>query len=220
MIRVIIKTGRTCLSVVGLCSLVGFAGCSSQEASLDTLTKPVASTPTPTPTVDSRITDVERIKVGMQAPDFSLTDQNGKAVSLTSYRGRKYVVLVFYRGSFCSICIDQLGKLKTLLSEKEKQNVQLIALSNDSREDTQGTIIVMSKYEGKADYPLVEDRGHAVIDRWGLFNPEEFKPGIPYPAVYILNKDGVVTHRFLDPKTYHRATNDEIRQALKEAGAL
>jgi len=210
----------TWLLVIAIFLIVEFAGCSSHEASLDTLTKPVVTSPTPTPTVDPRITDIERIRVGMEAPDFSLTDQNGKTVGLSSYRGRKYVVLVFYRGGFCGICIDQLGKLKSLLSDKEKQNVQIVGLSIDSREDTQGTIIVMSKYDGKSDFPLVEDRNHAVIDRYGLFNPEEYKPGIPYPAVYILNKEGVITHRFIDPKTYHRATNDEIRAALKEAGAL
>ncbi len=36
-------------------------------------------------------------QVGQQAPDFTLTDQNGSTVSLSSARGHK-VVLVFYRG--------------------------------------------------------------------------------------------------------------------------
>ena len=37
------------------------------------------------------------LKVGQQAPDFMLGDQDGKAVTLSSARGHK-VVLVFYRG--------------------------------------------------------------------------------------------------------------------------
>ena len=36
-------------------------------------------------------------KVGQTAPDFTLLDQNGKAVRLAAARGAK-VVLVFYRG--------------------------------------------------------------------------------------------------------------------------
>jgi len=36
-------------------------------------------------------------KVGQQAPDFTLLDQNGKSVSLAAARGQK-AVLVFYRG--------------------------------------------------------------------------------------------------------------------------
>jgi cytochrome oxidase Cu insertion factor (SCO1/SenC/PrrC family) len=42
--------------------------------------------------------DLERIKVGAAAPDFTLLDQDGQAVTLSSYRGKKPVVLVFYRG--------------------------------------------------------------------------------------------------------------------------
>lgn len=43
-------------------------------------------------------TDLERIKAGIEAPDFTLEDQDGKPVKLSQYRGKKSVVLVFYRG--------------------------------------------------------------------------------------------------------------------------
>jgi cytochrome oxidase Cu insertion factor (SCO1/SenC/PrrC family) len=43
-------------------------------------------------------TDLERIKTGQPAPDFTLEDVNGKNVSLSDFRGKKSVVLVFYRG--------------------------------------------------------------------------------------------------------------------------
>lgn len=42
--------------------------------------------------------DLQRIKVGDTAPDFVLEDQDGKPVQLSAYRGKKSVVLVFYRG--------------------------------------------------------------------------------------------------------------------------
>ena len=41
--------------------------------------------------------DLNRIKAGDAAPDFTLEDQDGKPVTLSDYRG-KTVVLVFYRG--------------------------------------------------------------------------------------------------------------------------
>lgn len=44
--------------------------------------------------------DLNRIKVGDEAPDFTLEDQDGKPVTLSSFRGKKSVVLVFYRGSW------------------------------------------------------------------------------------------------------------------------
>lgn len=42
--------------------------------------------------------DLARIKAGDAAPDFTLEDQDGKPVSLSDYRGKKTIVLVFYRG--------------------------------------------------------------------------------------------------------------------------
>ena len=43
-------------------------------------------------------TDLNRIKVGQAAPDFSLEDVNGKTIMLSELRDKKTVVLVFYRG--------------------------------------------------------------------------------------------------------------------------
>ena len=43
-------------------------------------------------------TDLNRIKVGQPAPDFSLEDAGGKAIALSEFRDKKTVVLVFYRG--------------------------------------------------------------------------------------------------------------------------
>lgn len=43
-------------------------------------------------------TDVDRIQVGMIAPDFRLADEQGAVHQLSQYRGKKNVVLVVYRG--------------------------------------------------------------------------------------------------------------------------
>ena len=45
-------------------------------------------------------TDLERIKVGQPAPDFTLENIDRKQVSLSKFRGKKSVVLVFYRGQW------------------------------------------------------------------------------------------------------------------------
>jgi cytochrome oxidase Cu insertion factor (SCO1/SenC/PrrC family) len=42
--------------------------------------------------------DLNRVKVGNEAPDFTLEKEAGKPISLSDYRGKKTVVLVFYRG--------------------------------------------------------------------------------------------------------------------------
>jgi hypothetical protein len=38
------------------------------------------------------------LRVGERPPDFTLTDADGRADSLADYRGKKPIVLVFYRG--------------------------------------------------------------------------------------------------------------------------
>lgn len=43
-------------------------------------------------------TDLQRVKVGQPAPDFTLEDVEGKSITLSDFRGKKTVVLVFYRG--------------------------------------------------------------------------------------------------------------------------
>lgn len=98
--------------------------------------------------------------------------------------------------------------------------MQIIGISIDTRDETENTLIEMSKYAGKADFPLLEDRGHAVIDRYGIYNPAEFKPGIPYPAVYVIDKAGVVRARYLDAEKYTRASNEWIREELARIGAV
>lgn len=42
--------------------------------------------------------DLHRVKVGDLAPDFTLENIDGKRVTLSEFRGKKNVVLVFYRG--------------------------------------------------------------------------------------------------------------------------
>jgi hypothetical protein len=43
-------------------------------------------------------TDLDRVKPGDLAPDFTLEDQSGRPITLSGFRGQRPVVLVFYRG--------------------------------------------------------------------------------------------------------------------------
>jgi len=61
-------------------------------------TVPVAAQLGPKDGANLPATDLERIKIGQPAPDFTLQNQDGKNISLSDYRGKKSVVLVFYRG--------------------------------------------------------------------------------------------------------------------------
>ncbi len=44
--------------------------------------------------------DLNRVQAGQQAPDFTLESRTGETVTLSQFRGRQRVVLVFYRGQW------------------------------------------------------------------------------------------------------------------------
>ena len=44
--------------------------------------------------------DLERVKVGQPAPDFTLENIDGRRIPLADFRGKQNVVLVFYRGQW------------------------------------------------------------------------------------------------------------------------
>ncbi|MBI4503603.1 MAG: redoxin domain-containing protein [Gemmatimonadetes bacterium] len=46
----------------------------------------------------ARPADLDRVKVGSPAPEFTLEALDGPAITLSDYRGKKDVILVFYRG--------------------------------------------------------------------------------------------------------------------------
>jgi peroxiredoxin len=71
------------------------------------------------------------IETGAQAPDFTLSDQDGKAVSLGDFRGAT-VVLVFYPNDFSPVCTDQLSVYEAALGEFQSRGVRLVGVSVDS----------------------------------------------------------------------------------------
>lgn len=96
------------IKLIFLLTLLAFSlflwSCEQPKATVTDLSKPLSTSPTPTPTppqsVDPKRTDLNRVVVGANAPDFSLEDMNKKLVHLSDFRGKQYVVLVFYRGFF------------------------------------------------------------------------------------------------------------------------
>jgi peroxiredoxin len=70
------------------------------------------------------------IEAGAQAPDFTLSDQDGGYVSLADFRGSP-VLLVFYPADFSPVCVDQLSVYQDELEEFERRGVRLLGISVD-----------------------------------------------------------------------------------------
>lgn len=64
-------------------------------------------------------------------------------------------------------------------------------------------------------FPLLADPGLAIINRYGVFNPEPFNGRkAPHPAVYVIDRSGEVTWQFLNTDARIRAENADILKAL------
>jgi cytochrome oxidase Cu insertion factor (SCO1/SenC/PrrC family) len=82
------KKGVKMLSSVGVVLVV--AACLGMTQAVSTLG--------PKDGLDLPPADLDRVKPGSLAPDFTLESKDGPAVTLSDFRGKKNVILVFYRG--------------------------------------------------------------------------------------------------------------------------
>lgn len=72
------------------------------------------------------------LSIGSAAPDFELSDQHGEKVSLSSFKGKKNVVVLFIPFAFTGTCTGELCALRDDLAPFQNENVQLLAISCDS----------------------------------------------------------------------------------------
>jgi peroxiredoxin len=93
-----------------------------------------------------------------------------------------------------------------------------VAVSIDDRERQQMMIDRVREEHGiEIDYVLLTDTDHRVINRYGLFNPDEPKHRpVPHPAVYVIDKDGIVRWKLVEVNYRVRAENEDILAALAD----
>ncbi|MFM1950419.1 MAG: hypothetical protein RL418_106 [Actinomycetota bacterium] len=130
------------------------------------------------------------INVGDLAPDFTLVNQHGEEVSLSSFKGIKPVVVVFYPLSFSGICTGELCELRDNLAMLESDGVELMAISVDSK-------FVQAKFaehEGYKFNVLADFWPHGeVAQNYGVFIAER---GIATRATFVIDINGVVVAKF------------------------
>lgn len=74
-----------------------------------------------------------KIEAGRKAPDFTLKNQTGEDVTLSSLKG-KYIVLDFW-GTWCPPCMRGMSKMKNYYN-KYKDNVEFVGIACDEKEAT------------------------------------------------------------------------------------
>ena len=103
------------------------------------------------------------IKIGDNAPNFSLKDQNGNAVSLDSFLGKK-VILFFYPKDDTPGCTVEACNFRDDFEIYEEKNAVLLGISKDGEESHRKFI---SKFN--LPFSLLCDEDHAVAEEYGAW---------------------------------------------------
>lgn len=130
--------------------------------------------------------DVGPPGVGELAPDFTLPDQHGVDVTLSSVRGAKFAAVVFYPFAFSGICTGELRAIRDGLEDFQDGDVQVFTISSDAMY----SLRAWADLEGHF-FPLLSDfwpHGE-VARRYGVFSEDS---GAPLRATFLIDRDGRV----------------------------
>ncbi len=152
------------------------------------------------------------VEIGQVAPDFELPSNGGDKVKLSSFRGDKAVVLVFYPFTFTGVCQGELCDLRDDLSTYEAAGVQVLALSCDSRH-------AQAKWAEEQGYgfPVLSDFWpHGEVARaYGVFNEAL---GCAERGTFVIDRDGTVVDAFRTDSLGTAREADRYAEALQKLG--
>jgi peroxiredoxin (alkyl hydroperoxide reductase subunit C) len=124
--------------------------------------------------------------LGEPAPDFTLRDQNNEEFTLSSFRGAKAVLIVFYPLAFTGICTSELARVQADLGAFVNDDVETVSVSVDSTYSNK----VFSEREG-FEFRLLSDYWPhgAVAQAYGVFNETT---GFANRGTFLVDRDGIV----------------------------
>jgi mycoredoxin-dependent peroxiredoxin len=149
------------------------------------------------------------VAVGSEAPDFTLVDQNRQQVTLSSFRGERAVLLVFYPLAFTGTCTGELCALRDDLPTFQNDKVQVLTISVDSAYSHK----IFAEREGY-DFPLLSDfwPHGGVAQLYGAFNEGA---GIANRGTFLIDTEGIVRFTELNSPGEGRDPQN-WRDAIKE----
>ncbi|HKD16516.1 MAG TPA: redoxin domain-containing protein [Thermoanaerobaculia bacterium] len=126
------------------------------------------------------------LKPGDTAPDFTLPSTVGDKVSLSDFRGKKNVILLFYPLDFSPVCSVETKQCAEMLPTNGSSDVEVLGISVDSLWAHKA----FATQQG-ISYPLLADfhpKG-AVAEKYGVYLAEK---GISARTAFIIGKDGKI----------------------------
>ena len=150
------------------------------------------------------------LKTGITAPDFKLSDGDGREWQLSDHRG-KVVVLFFYPGDETPICTRQMCSLRDRWADYAATGAEVVGISTDSVES----------HKGFAQHHSLPLRLLSDVDRTvGIaYGARSWIPGRVARSVFVIDANGKIRYRDVRPLGLSRPKDDDVIRAIREAQA-
>jgi peroxiredoxin len=148
------------------------------------------------------------LKVGELAPDFTLRDSDRNEVSLSSFRGKQNVVLVFYVLAFTGGCRNELIAFRDHNAEFEKLDTRVLGISVD-------TFMSLGVFAHSIDlnFPLLSDfPEHKATKAYETYDPAT---GTSRRVTYVVDKQGLIRAEIISDEDMHRHAEDALTAVQK-----
>jgi len=169
------------------------------------------------------------LKAGDKAPEFTLQDADGNAVSSRTLLAKGPLVVTFYRGVWCPYCNFDLSALEAARAEIEARGASLVAISQQTPANSR-----KSQRQNHLGFPILSDPGGKVGAefrvRWTApeylrethkalgadltrFNGDDSWT-LPMPARYVIGQDGLIVYAEVNPDYTRRPEPSDIFPVL------
>ncbi len=143
------------------------------------------------------------LTAGMQAPDFSLPDKDGKFISLSDFRGKK-VVVYFYPRDNTPGCTRQACAFRDAYEGFRREDVVVIGISKDSQASHQ-------RFAEKHQLPfiLLSDPELQAIQAFGVWQEKKLYGKVSHGVVrstFVIDEEGKIIKVFPKAKPDTNAT--------------
>jgi peroxiredoxin len=146
------------------------------------------------------------LSLGGSAPDFTLRDQFGQDVRLSSYRGTKAVVIFFYPFAFSGVCTGEMAGIRDRLDEFMTFDTEVLAISCDPVY----ALRAFADQDG-LNFPLLSDFWpHGEVAR--SFEVFDDAKGCPRRSSYVIDKGGTVRWAVHNANPEGRDLDEHLKQ--------